>query len=76
MSKVMIAPADYHDVRQAIQSNQVVQDLIHSWASVYPHVDDDLCTACETCIEQCPVANLPLEAASKPRLMSDSGVVP
>ena len=43
---------------QAIQDNQVVQDLIHSRAAVYPLVDDDLCTACETCIEQCPVGAL------------------
>lgn len=43
---------------QAIQDNEVVQNLIHTRASVHPHVDDNLCTACETCVEQCPVGAL------------------
>jgi uncharacterized protein (DUF362 family)/NAD-dependent dihydropyrimidine dehydrogenase PreA subunit len=43
---------------QAIQDNEVVQNLIHTRASVSPRVNEDLCTACETCVEQCPVGAL------------------
>jgi uncharacterized protein (DUF362 family)/Pyruvate/2-oxoacid:ferredoxin oxidoreductase delta subunit len=43
---------------QAIQDNQTIQEFIHARASLHPQVDADGCTACETCIAQCPVGAL------------------
>jgi len=51
---------------EAIMDNQVIQEIIHDRTVVRPLADADLCTACGTCIEQCPVSalsmidNLPL----------------
>mgnify|MGYP001829260566 CR=1 FL=1 len=43
---------------QAIMDNEAIQDFIQARGSVQPAVDQDLCTACETCVEQCPVSAL------------------
>lgn len=43
---------------EAILKNQGLQDLLHSKTVARPHADPDLCTACETCITQCPVSAL------------------
>ena len=43
---------------EAIMDNATVQDFIQARAEVRPVVDHDLCTACETCVEQCPVGAL------------------
>lgn len=47
---------------EAITGNQPMQELLHSRALVRPVCDPDLCTACGTCVEQCPVGALSLEA--------------
>jgi uncharacterized protein (DUF362 family)/NAD-dependent dihydropyrimidine dehydrogenase PreA subunit len=43
---------------EAIASNTIVQEFISSKIRVRPLADPDLCTACGTCIEQCPVSAL------------------
>jgi heterodisulfide reductase subunit A-like polyferredoxin len=42
----------------AIFKNPAMQDMIHSRTVLRPHADPDLCTACGTCIEHCPVSAL------------------
>jgi uncharacterized protein (DUF362 family)/NAD-dependent dihydropyrimidine dehydrogenase PreA subunit len=46
---------------EAIADNETIQDFIHDKTMVRPQADPDLCTACETCIEQCPVDALSME---------------
>jgi uncharacterized protein (DUF362 family) len=43
---------------EAIMNNEAIQEMIHSRTLLFPQVAPDLCTACETCIEQCPVSAL------------------
>ena len=43
---------------EAILNNETVQAFIHSRAIVLPQADPDLCTACGTCVDQCPVSAL------------------
>ena len=43
---------------EAIMNNEAIQEMIHSRTLLLPQVAPDLCTACETCIEQCPVSAL------------------
>jgi len=43
---------------EAIMNNEAIQEMIHSRTLLFPQVASDLCTACETCIEQCPVLAL------------------
>lgn len=45
---------------EAIAGNEVMQDMLRKRAEVRPKADPDLCTACETCIDQCPVSALSL----------------
>lgn len=44
----------------AILKNQVIQDVIHSRTVLRPQADPELCTACGTCIDHCPVSALSL----------------
>jgi len=43
---------------EAIEANQAVQDMMREKALLRPQVDRELCTACETCMDQCPVSAL------------------
>ncbi|MBI4962205.1 MAG: DUF362 domain-containing protein [Desulfomonile tiedjei] len=43
---------------EAIVSNPAIQQVIHSRTIVRPKADPDLCTACGTCIDQCPASAL------------------
>ena len=43
---------------EAVMNNEAIQEMIHSRTLLLPQVAPDLCTACETCIEQCPVSAL------------------
>ena len=43
---------------EAILGNETIQELIRSRAGLRPRVDPDRCTACETCVDQCPVGAL------------------
>jgi len=42
----------------AIASNATVQEFLHSRTTLRPKTDSELCTACGTCVAQCPVGAL------------------
>ena len=46
---------------EALHKNEVIQEFIHSRTLLRPKADPDLCTACETCVEQCPVSALSMQ---------------
>jgi uncharacterized protein (DUF362 family)/NAD-dependent dihydropyrimidine dehydrogenase PreA subunit len=46
----------------AIMNNQAIQDMMQNRSLMRPQVDQDLCTACGTCVEQCPVSALSMNA--------------
>jgi ferredoxin len=48
---------------RAIMGNQAIQDMIHSRAGLQPQADPDLCTACGTCVDKCPVSALSMNDA-------------
>lgn len=35
-----------------------IRELLHSRTLLRPSIDEDLCTGCETCIQQCPASAL------------------
>ncbi|MBT8357189.1 MAG: DUF362 domain-containing protein [Desulfobacterales bacterium] len=43
---------------EAMSENEVVQEMLHSRTHLTPRANPDLCTACGTCIDQCPVSAL------------------
>ncbi len=43
---------------EIILSNQDIQDMMQTKTLLRPRADPDLCTACGTCIDQCPVSAL------------------
>ncbi len=43
---------------EAIMENEVIQEMMHSRTLVTPQANPDLCTACGTCVDQCPVSAL------------------
>ena len=43
---------------EAILSNPAIQEFLTSRTLLRPKADPDLCTACGTCVEQCPVSAL------------------
>jgi uncharacterized protein (DUF362 family)/NAD-dependent dihydropyrimidine dehydrogenase PreA subunit len=43
---------------EAIQENAAVQDMLESKTRLTPRADPDGCTACGTCVEQCPAEAL------------------
>jgi len=45
----------------AVFRDQNVQDLFLQRIQLLPHVNPDLCTACGTCVDQCPVSALSIE---------------
>ena len=47
---------------EAIINNAVIQETIHQRTLLRPQADREWCTGCGTCIDQCPVAALALEA--------------
>lgn len=46
---------------EAILKNEAIQSLILDRIRVRPQADPDLCTACGTCVEHCPVSALSME---------------
>src|SRR5512136_2244865 len=45
---------------EAILGNEAAQERLHSRTILRPQVDPELCTACGTCLDQCPVSALSL----------------
>jgi len=43
---------------EAIHHDEAIQDFLHQKTLLRPQVDPDMCTACGTCIDQCPVSAL------------------
>lgn len=56
---------------EAIMNNEAIQEMIHSRTLLLPQVDRKLCTACETCIDQCPVSALSMDG-DVPRVDADT----
>jgi uncharacterized protein (DUF362 family)/NAD-dependent dihydropyrimidine dehydrogenase PreA subunit len=56
---------------QAIMENEALQQVIHMRTIVRPQADPDLCTACGTCIDHCPVAALSM-IEGLPRVDADT----
>lgn len=43
---------------EAIAGSKTIQEFINARTEMRPKADPDLCTACESCVEQCPVSAL------------------
>ena len=43
---------------EAIHHNEAIQDFLHERTLLRPETDPEKCTACGTCIDQCPVSAL------------------
>ena len=56
---------------EAISGNETIQAFIHGKTLLRPQPDPDLCTACGTCLEQCPVSALTMED-HLPRVKEDT----
>lgn len=46
---------------EAIAGNPAIQQLMHAKGHVKPKADPELCTACGSCIEHCPVSALTMQ---------------
>jgi ferredoxin len=46
---------------EALLENTDIQGMISGKTSLIPRADPELCTGCETCVEQCPVSALSME---------------
>lgn len=43
---------------EAVSENREIQKMMHSRTLLLPQADSELCTACGTCVDQCPVSAL------------------
>ena len=46
---------------EAIAASETVQQVLHNRTLLRPKADPDACTACETCVDQCPVGALSMQ---------------
>jgi ferredoxin len=46
---------------EAVMHNEAIQGMLLDRTLLRPQVDSDLCTACGTCIDQCPVSALSMD---------------
>lgn len=46
---------------EATMDNQAIQDFLAERTRLRPQADPELCTGCETCVEQCPVSALSMK---------------
>jgi len=56
---------------EAISQNKAIQEILRSRTLLRPQADPDLCTACGTCIDQCPVSALSMDE-DLPRVDADT----
>lgn len=56
---------------EAIMHNEAIQEMLHDRTLLRPRVDPELCTACGTCIDQCPVSALSMDE-DIPRMDADT----
>ncbi|MBW1781434.1 MAG: DUF362 domain-containing protein [Deltaproteobacteria bacterium] len=56
---------------EAVSTNKAIQEMMHSRTLLRPQADPDLCTACGTCIDQCPVSALSMDG-DLPRVDADT----
>lgn len=56
---------------EAITQNKAIQEILRSRTLLRPQADPDLCTACGTCIDQCPVSALSMDG-DLPRVDADT----
>jgi ferredoxin len=57
---------------QVILQNEAIQTLISNRTRMRPQTDDELCTACGTCIDQCAVSALSMSDDSLPIVDADT----
>jgi uncharacterized protein (DUF362 family)/NAD-dependent dihydropyrimidine dehydrogenase PreA subunit len=48
---------------EALLENATIQEMISGKTSLVPKADPELCTGCESCVEQCPVSALSMNGA-------------
>ncbi len=46
---------------EVIMQNEAIQSMLHDRTLLRPQADPELCTACGTCIDQCPVSALTMD---------------
>lgn len=46
---------------EVIMQNEAIQSMLHDRTLLRPQADPELCTACGTCIDQCPVSALEMD---------------
>ena len=56
---------------EAIAKNMAIQEVLHSRTLLRPEVEPDSCTACGTCVDQCPVSALSMKG-DLPRVDADT----
>jgi ferredoxin len=56
---------------EAVSTNKAIQEMMDSRTLLRPQADPDLCTACGTCIDQCPVSALSMDG-DLPRVDADT----
>jgi uncharacterized protein (DUF362 family)/Pyruvate/2-oxoacid:ferredoxin oxidoreductase delta subunit len=58
---------------EAVIHNEAIQSMLHDRTLLRPQADPELCTACGTCIEQCPVSALTMDMDEDiPRVDADT----
>ena len=58
---------------EAVMDNEAIQTMLHDRILLRPQADPELCTACGTCIEQCPVSALSMDMDEDiPRVDADT----
>ena len=57
---------------ESISSNQAVQAMLNSKAVLLPQADAQKCTACGTCVDQCPVGALSMDDHDLPRVAAET----
>lgn len=57
---------------EALFQNEAVQEILQERTQLRPKADPELCTACGTCIDQCPVSALSMGEEDVPQVDADT----